>query len=311
MFSPTHLRSLQAIQLAVELGSLSAAAERLGITPAAVGQRIKALEDYLDIDLVARGRSGIQPTRALERALPRLDNAFRELAEAAEVLDFQRVREIHIVADPGWAEQWLAPRLPAFRNAHPNILFCINGVGDVPTRLGQADCVVNFDQGVRDNEDLLFRDFLLPVASPFNVERLARLPRESCLEGFPLLHLTTRDGGPACIGWEEWSETFGHRKTAPGRGIRYNRLSPALDAVRSGAGLMICGLALTFDLLDQGELALPFDAWQGAWTKSAYRAAYRHGTKQRPQLARFRDWLNAQSQETRARLATMTGREPD
>ena len=53
-----YLRSLQALDLVLQTGSLKAAAETLMITPAAVGQRIKALEDYLGIELVMRGRSG-------------------------------------------------------------------------------------------------------------------------------------------------------------------------------------------------------------------------------------------------------------
>ncbi|MEJ0006703.1 MAG: LysR family transcriptional regulator [Steroidobacteraceae bacterium] len=47
MFVLTHLKSLQALQLALRCGSLKGAAELLAITPAAVGQRVKALEDYL------------------------------------------------------------------------------------------------------------------------------------------------------------------------------------------------------------------------------------------------------------------------
>ncbi|MBT8426376.1 MAG: LysR family transcriptional regulator, partial [Silicimonas sp.] len=43
MAQPTHLKSLQALELAVRLGSLKDAAGHLGITPAAVGQRIRAL----------------------------------------------------------------------------------------------------------------------------------------------------------------------------------------------------------------------------------------------------------------------------
>ena len=52
----THLKSLQALELAVRTGSFKAAAETLGITPAAIGQRIRSLEDYLGTDLLVRGR---------------------------------------------------------------------------------------------------------------------------------------------------------------------------------------------------------------------------------------------------------------
>ena len=62
MLVTSHLKSFQALDLAIRTGSLKGAADLLAITPAAVGQRIKTLEDYLGLDLVVRGRSGLRPT---------------------------------------------------------------------------------------------------------------------------------------------------------------------------------------------------------------------------------------------------------
>jgi LysR family glycine cleavage system transcriptional activator len=83
MIAPSHLKSLQALELALRAGSLKSAADVLAITPAAVGQRIKTLEDYLGIDLVVRGRSGLRPTAALADALPHLSRLNGEVRRAA------------------------------------------------------------------------------------------------------------------------------------------------------------------------------------------------------------------------------------
>ncbi|MEJ2323040.1 MAG: LysR family transcriptional regulator [Gammaproteobacteria bacterium] len=130
----THLRALQAIELALRKGSMKAAAEELSISPAAVGQRIRSLEDYLGFDLLVRGRSGLRPTAELEATLAHLNAAFRELETVYRLLDFQRVHEVHIAADSDWAELWLRPRLEDFRRNNPNTLLCINGTGDIPVR---------------------------------------------------------------------------------------------------------------------------------------------------------------------------------
>src|SRR5262249_40546721 len=90
MTPPSHLKSLQAIELALRLGSLTKAADALSITPAAAGQRIKSLEDYLGLELIVRGRSGLKPTPALSGALNHLRAAFRELEVFAERMDVQR-----------------------------------------------------------------------------------------------------------------------------------------------------------------------------------------------------------------------------
>lgn len=302
-----HLKSLQALELAVRMGSLKAASEQLGITPAAVGQRIKALEDYLGLDLLTRGRSGIRPTRELSAALAHLTAAFREMETVGKVLDFQRVHEIHVVADTDWADLWLRPRLAGFKAENPNILFCVNGVGDVPLRLGQADCEIWFGPSRNGSEeDELFSDYLLPVSSPENTRRVSAVPSAERLEGFPLLHLDCYNGDPSSIGWPQWVSRYGYRKTAAGRGIRYARIVQALEAVYSDAGLLICGLALAQEQLESGRLSLPFPVPQGAWTGHSYRVTFKEAAARRSQVGLFRSWLKDKSRETTTYLQRQT-----
>jgi LysR family glycine cleavage system transcriptional activator len=304
MATPSHLRSLQAVELTIRKGSLKAAANQLAITPAALGQRIKALEDYLGFDLLVRGRSGIRPTRELEAALAHLSAAFRELETVAQILDFQRVHEIHIVADTDWAELWLKPRLPKFKQMHPNTLFCINGVGDVPVRLGQFDCEIWFgDIRGEGQVEELFADYLLPISSPENTERISALPEAERLEGFPLLHLDCYTRVSNAFGWPEWVKRHGYRQTGAGRGMRYDRVVNALEAIYSDAGLIICGLALVQPLLEKGTLSLPFPTSQGTWSEQSYCIAFTAAAMRRGQTQDFRDWLLREAESTRNELA--------
>ncbi len=119
MSPPSHLKSLQALELAVRTGSFAAAAEILAITPAAVGQRVKALEDYLGVELILRGRAGIRPTHELVKAIPHLAAGFAAIETAAGLLDMQRPQELHIAAVPDLADLWLAPALAAFPRRAP------------------------------------------------------------------------------------------------------------------------------------------------------------------------------------------------
>jgi LysR family glycine cleavage system transcriptional activator len=68
------------------------------ITPAAAGRPIKALEDYLGIVLVVRGRSCLRPTSELSGALEHLRAVFQELDTVATILNLQRGDEIHVAA---------------------------------------------------------------------------------------------------------------------------------------------------------------------------------------------------------------------
>jgi len=311
MTVPTHLKSLQAVHLALRTGSLKAAADVLAITPAAVGQRIKALEDYLGFELLVRGRLGLRPTAELTLAIAPLSDAFEKLNAVGQILDFQRVNEIHIAAHPDFVDLWLKPRLERFRTSHPNIRFCINGEGEVPLRLGQADCEITFGkQRIGNDAEFLFKDFLVPIGSLEISERIVNIAVANQLEGFPLLHLDFYKDDPKAIGWPEWIGAHGHRKTALLRGIRFRRIAPALDAVLSGAGFMICGVALISQLVDAKTIAFPFSLSTGAWTGHAYRARFRAGALVKPQVKRFREWLLEESRVTQSWLRRETRSAP-
>lgn len=300
MTAASHLKSLQALEMAIRVGSLTVAADRLGITPAAVGQRIRSLEDYLGRDLLLRGRSGLMPTADLDRALTDLKVAFAALDRVTESLDFQRVAEIHIVADPDWSELWLLPRLPAFRAENPNILFCINGAGDIPLRLGAPDCRIEYTDAGRGEE--LFRDILLPVTGPDNLRRIADWDAQMPLEGMPFLHLEAQRDDPQRPGWPQWVERFGYRREGAGRGVHYRHARLALEAVRQNVGFLICGLSLVEADLENGRIVLPYPAHQSLVAPMPYVLTVTAQGTLRPQLQRFLDWLRGEAKLTRQSL---------
>ena len=300
----THLKSLQALELAIREGSLKAAARKLGLTPAAVGQRIRTLEGFLGTDLLLRGRSGLKPTPELERAMTDLTAAFEALDRVTETLDFQRVVEIHVVADPDWAELWLLPRLGAFREEHPNILFYINGEGDVPMRLGAPDCRIEYGG---DRGEPLYRDRLVPVTGPDNVRRIANWDPVMQMEGLPLLHLQNQRDSDDHPGWVEWFSAFGHRREGPDRGVHYRHARVALDAVRQNVGFLVCGLSLVIDDLDAGTVIWPFPVAQNLVAPHPYRLSVRPEVSARPQVRRFVDWLGDEAARTASELARRVG----
>lgn len=303
----THLRSLQALELALRTGSLKGAAAVLAITPAAAGQRIKALEEYLGMELLVRGRSGLRPAPALAAIEPHLGAAFRDLENVAALLDIQRGHEMHIAAPPDFAELWLRPRLGRFTQAYPNVRFTINGEGDAPLRIRPADCEIRFGpsqaSGVIDD---LFRDFVLPVGSPENTTRISTVIRRNRLEGFPLLHLDFYKDDPQAPDWSEWVRAQRLRRTEPNRGIRYQRIGTAVDAVLANAGFTLSGIALLAELIDGERLSLPFPVSTGTWTSHVFHARFRSEALARPQVRRFREWLALEADATRQWLARRT-----
>lgn len=247
------------------------------------------------MDLLMRGRSGLVPTPELALALPDLRAGFAALERVTHALDFQRVSEIHIVADPDLAELWLEPRLPAFRQEHPNIRFCINGAGDVPLRLGAPDLRLLYEDGPGE---ALFRDVFLPVSGPDNTRRIAGWDPDLTMEGMPLLHLKAQRDRPDVPGWVEWFDRYGQRQKGMARGVHYQHARVALDAVREEVGFLVCGLSLVLSDLAEGRLVLPFPSNQNLPAPHPYRIRVRPEAVARPQVKRFVEWLRAEARTT-------------
>ncbi len=294
----THLRSLQALELALRKGSLSEAAAELSITPAALGQRIRTLEDFLDLDLIVRGRKGTRPTQELEDVLDDLQTAFLCLERVTDGLNFQKASAIHIVADLDFAELWLAPRLKAFRAAQPNIQFCINGQGDVPSRVGAPD--IRIERDAQSEGEMLFEDVFVPVCNPANLWRIGRHDADYVLEGVGLVHVHGRADLPT---WESWCQQFGKRRTGLDRGQKFRNTRLALEATQNAVGFMLCGLSLCEDDLSRGSLVRLFPAKMGIKAAAPYRVWTRKTAAVRPQLQRFVNWLHNEGEKTQAYIA--------
>lgn len=307
MKNVSHLKALQALESAIRLGSIKNAAEDLFVTPAAVGQRIRTLEEYLGLQLLERDPKGAFPTPIAIKAIEDLSKGFRALENAAEKLEFQRLNEVHIQADPDWSELWLSPRLEAFHKENPSITIIVNSDAYSNSSESSFDFKISLTELKLDNQScILFQEYFLPISSPLNYTRITELPDDNCLEGFPLLHLRNQIHSPKLYGWREWIQQFGRRTKVSGRGIQYERVSHAIQAVRSGnAGLLICGLSLVIDEIKAGSLKTPFKIKEGAWSGYAYQLNNNEQKLKRPQALIFKNWLSQEAKKTESTLKTI------
>jgi LysR family glycine cleavage system transcriptional activator len=170
-------------------------------------------------------------------------------------------------------------------------------------RLGRVDCEISFGPPREDPQvDLLFRDYVLPVASPENVARTGRIEDRTRLEGFPLVHLDFYKDDPAGLSWPDWVAANAVERSAPERGTRFQRITAALGAVAADAGITLCGLALLAERLDAGAIGLPYPTSTGRWSEHAFLARYRADAAGRRHVRRFRSWLAEESRATTAWL---------
>ena len=137
----THLplNGLRVLDAAARHLSFTRAADELAVTPAAVGQQIRALEDMLGVVLFRRTPKGLELTPETEGALDALRGGFLMFEEAVHAMQAgQSSSALTIAAPREISAAWLLPRLADYGRDHPDIHFTLIAA-DTPPDFAEAN----------------------------------------------------------------------------------------------------------------------------------------------------------------------------
>jgi len=117
--------NLRAFVQVVENGSISTAAQRLGVAKSALSERLAKLEDTLHAKLLHRSSRGITPTDAGRRFYERSRDILSRLQQAVDEVNGDDAVSIsaslRIAAPMTFGTQYLGPLLFAFMRRHPRL----------------------------------------------------------------------------------------------------------------------------------------------------------------------------------------------
>lgn len=114
------LNALRVYDAAARHLSFTKAADELAVTPAAVGQQIRALEDVLGVVLFRRTSKGLELTPEGEAGLDPLREGFLRFEESVEAMQAGQASDRYTIAVPReFYAEWLAPRLAVFQAGTP------------------------------------------------------------------------------------------------------------------------------------------------------------------------------------------------
>lgn len=258
MQRPGKLPSLSALRVfeaAARLSSVSRAADELFVTHGAVSHQIHALEEQLGFALFQRQGRTVVLTSAGEALARAANTALRQLADTVSTLKSRANPDrLSVSVMPSFAGRWLAPRIGAFIDSHPEAEVNISATGtladfardavDVSLRWGPGGYA-----GVR--AELLMDDVLFPVLSPALCAG-RRLETPADLDGLPLLRCEGED-------WQPWFEAAGLDWPEPGGGLMMSDSGIVLQAAIEGQGVALARRSLAALALRAGKLVRPFD----------------------------------------------------
>lgn len=285
------LRALQALEVAARLGSFARAAEELHVTPAAVSQQIKQLEELLGYPLFIREGGGLQITPAAKTALHPLGTAFDNLERiSVQLRSAQTNRPLVVSLPPIFAARWLIPHLERFQTAHPEVeLRLLASMRAVNFDTEDVDMAVRYGHGRYPglHVERLREETMLVVAHP----RLGgELHTPADLLNANLLHYTTPND-PVFPDWPTWLHNAGVETKTPLRIREFGDINLVIEATLSGLGVAMVWQSLVEADLAAGRLISLYGKQPLA---NAYHFVCPPQRLALPGVAAFRDWLRAE-----------------
>ena len=279
-------QALQAFDAATRHMSFTDAARELGITQAAVSQRIRLLEHRLGQALFLRHPRGLELTDAGRALVPAVQEAFERLSTGvAEAFGAPRDAPLTVRGTPGFSAHWLAPRLSAVRREHPGItLRLVTAIWPSDFDLDGVDLEIRYGRGDWPGVEAarLTHDRIAPVCAP----ALAReLERPADLSGRTLLHAVGFEAG-----WLRWLREAGADDVLESTGtLLGDTMAVILELAAHGAGVALGRSDIVAPLLESGRLVAPFDHWMD--TDEAFFVVRDASRAPRPEAERFWSWM--------------------
>ncbi|MFD4839201.1 LysR substrate-binding domain-containing protein [Achromobacter sp. NPDC058515] len=282
------LNALRVFDVVGRVSSVTAAAQELCVTPAAVSRQIRFLEDHLRIRLFDRHHRRISLTPAgrdyhqeVSRHLAGLRRATQDLHHAA------RSRIFNLRAPHTIAMRWLLPRLASLHAAHPELEVRLHTSASPPDfEREDLDAAIVISHGHEPGvvHYKIMENEIAPVCRP---DMAARLQRPEQLLGETLLHTHARPDD-----WQMWFSHAGLQVPGTSRDMRFESSALAYEAALAGFGVAIGQRSLITQELDDGSLVAPFGQWVNLGSFSYYfvmpKAVY---TRNTPEAAVLRQWI--------------------
>jgi LysR family glycine cleavage system transcriptional activator len=293
-----HLNALRAFEATARLGSYVRAAGELGVTPAAVGQHVRLLEEQFGGVLFERQGNKLVLTEAARAVLPDIKDAFDRLARAEDRLrESRRAPLVTVTLPPSFAAKWLIPRIEGFRMAYPDVdlrLDTTDRLADLPRE--NIAVGIRYGAGRYPSLDatLLMPEEMFPVCSPSLVTRVRKLREPDDLRHFKLIHDTTMESHASFPTWATWLKASGAGKVDARPGLRINSSIMALQAAIEGQGVALARSVIVAGDLRDGRVIRPLRP--SCATNYSYYLVYPAGLPLSRSASAFCHWLKQEAQ---------------
>ncbi|UWP88782.1 LysR substrate-binding domain-containing protein [Aliiroseovarius crassostreae] len=282
-----HMIWLRSFEAAARLGSFTNAAQELNLTPAAISQQIRLLEQHLGAPLFTRLPRGVALTDIGHAYAQPIRKSFTDMQEATNGL-FARPakRPLRIRASISFATLVLAPRLGAFQKDHPDIdLQVSTSVWTPAAGKEPVDLEIRYGHGDWAERDIrpLGHRFGILVCTPDLARGLAPS------DGFDKLAEQAIHIIGSETDWGQMATLLGRPYPHTPPIMKVDSSLMALQVLTTGSGAVIVAEDFARDFLDRGHVICPLPH-RLPLSRSFYAVAPDHNNTN-PDVQTFCGWL--------------------
>ena len=256
------LNSLRAFESSARHLSFTKAAEELNVTPAAISQQVKLLEDYFSVKLFKRLTRALQLTAEGQTILPILSEGFDKLAEADTVLRNRQLDHILMVSvAPAFGAKWLLPRLDLFRAFAPEYEIRIDATSiTVDFKQENIDVALRYGGGNYPGliSECLITERIVPVCSPELMQGEHPIKTPADLRHHTLLQSMPVNDQESFTNWHSWLKAAGIHDFVAADGPRFNLSSLLLQAAIEGHGVALVDYHLAVNDIETWAVSTAF-----------------------------------------------------
>lgn len=287
------LNAIRAFEAAAKTGSLSSAGQSLFVSPAAVSQQVKLLEEHLNVQLFNRNRRGVELTEAGQLYLTYVHESFEKLRIGQQKVEqLGNKNALIVTAIPSFASKWLMPKMFKWMEINPELEMRIEASNTpVNFNTSSSDFSICFGDkgypGLQKSE--MFRDTISPVCSP-EIATMAHENLHQLLEQQPLIHIDWGDENVHLPGWDDWLQHAGLQDIVSSKSLQLNYSSMAIEACVQGKGIMLGQATMVEEEIQAGKLVRLSDI--SLPLNKSYYLIYPKRTLLKPMAAEFLTWLS-------------------
>jgi LysR family glycine cleavage system transcriptional activator len=256
------LNALRAFDAAARHMSFKLAADDLSVTPAAISQQIRSLEEFLDVELFRRTNRSLVLTDAAQLSLAPLKEAFEKMEYAVDIITESKSSNIlKVSVSPSFASKWLVPRLASYYERRPDSIVKITASMTLTDfKAEDIDLAVRYGSGGYNSlhSEEILRETVFPVCNPSLLNGAEQFDTVCKLLEQPLIHDDSFSEDNSAPSWSMWLKAAGVEVPGGLPAIHFNTHSLAIEAAVAGRGIALARSAIAEEDLKAGRLVKPF-----------------------------------------------------